>query len=155
MRVYPYYTEYFADLYYSQLILTLTPFRDPKAMMGKIPDVRQHVFSTFLGPNLDNQNFDQKFEEELKLTDNFDKSVFDKITNMYCLKKSNFKVSPSQLNNEQYEIYKTLMTSNSRFHIVSGSPGTGKSFLLRSIKDESLSLNKQCTIVLISNKFAI
>ncbi len=146
VRIYPYYTEYFADLYYSQMILTLTSFRDPKLLLESISDVRQHFFKSFLGKSLLDHSFDENYQEELKLTDNFDESVFDKIANMYSLKKSSFKVSPSQLNEEQYQVYKDLIYSKDRFHIISGSPGTGKSYLLRSIIDGCISLNTQCTV---------
>ncbi len=128
------------------MVISLTPFRDPKELIENISDIRQHVFKSFLGKTLKDHSFNENYEEELKLTDNFDESVFDKIANMYSLKKSSFKVSPSQLNEEQYQIYKDLIYSKGRFHIISGSPGTGKSFLLRSIKDGCMSLNTQCTI---------
>ena len=83
------------------MVLSLTPFRDPKELIENISDIRQHVFKSFLGKTLKDHSFNENYEEELKLTDNFDESVFDKIANMYSLKKSSFKVSPSQLNGEQ------------------------------------------------------
>ena len=144
IRVYPYYSAYMGDFYYNQIVLKSVPFRCANTLLDSIPCTRDYVNCNFIGDLEQNLLIDQEIdllEQEL-----IEKQDILNIRNMYSLKINDFYATPNDLNSDQYEIYKSILFNNDRFHIVSGEPGTGKSFLIKILNQGLLSLNKTISL---------
>ena len=50
------------------------------------------------------------------------------------------------LDKDQYTIYQEIMSEAERFHIISGGPGTGKSFLIHALNHGIRSIGRQCVV---------
>eukprot|EP00834_Sanchytrium_tribonematis_P004397 NODE_214_length_12495_cov_0.543078.p1 type:complete len:872 gc:universal NODE_214_length_12495_cov_0.543078:3806-1191(-) len=150
IRLYPYYTEYMADFYYKQKILENVPFRNPKKLLDSITEHRSYIYEKFLGNIEQNAIFPDELSEELEIEILKEEGYKDKqileIENMFSLKRSKKKNSPSSLGEQQYKIYKDCLFENSKYHIISGGPGTGKSFLIKSIMEGSRALNLKAEV---------
>ena len=133
VRIYPYYTEWSADKYYAQVILKLNPFRNANELLESCLPWRNYVQTNHFQSIIADTNFDNDHQEDLIHTDLYPDDLYTRLVNMYNLTLQQFRPVLSDLNENQYSIFNSILSSTSRFHLVTGGPGTGKTYLLRTM----------------------
>ena len=133
VRVYPYYIEWAGDRYYAQVILKLNAFRDANDLLQSCQPWREYVQAHHQQAITADTNFDEQHQEDIMRSDIYPDDLYTRLVNMYNLTLENFRANLAELNDNQYSVYNSILTSDRRFHIVSGGPGTGKTFLLRTM----------------------
>eukprot|EP00834_Sanchytrium_tribonematis_P006286 NODE_448_length_7291_cov_0.696329.p1 type:complete len:1125 gc:universal NODE_448_length_7291_cov_0.696329:2757-6131(+) len=133
VRVYPFYREGNGDLYYYQLILCNSIYRNASTLIDEISDPRQYCLNHF--PTLVTLNDRiQQVSGDIEISDDIPLPLTTELRLMYNLTSStNDFLEISQLSQAQYSAYNTIINSSDRLFILQGGPGTGKSTLIKTI----------------------
>ena len=122
-----------------------TPFRNAKELVNSVPDIGSHNKKSYIG-KIEEYFKDLEEQEILALEDaEWELDMLD-IQNMYSLKTTDFLIKPKDLNSDQLKIYSQVISGEDRFHLISGGPGTGKSYLIRALSHGLRALHKETAV---------
>eukprot|EP00834_Sanchytrium_tribonematis_P006315 NODE_454_length_7238_cov_0.603306.p3 type:complete len:305 gc:universal NODE_454_length_7238_cov_0.603306:5969-5055(-) len=128
VRVYPYYEPSYGDLYFKQLIMCYSTYRNVNSLLVSIDDFRQFCADHFQGVITLNENIRRIDGDNIEIFNDVDISLTTEIRAMYNLHVSNNNFLPiSQFSRHQYYAYNRILNSNDKLFIIQRGPGTGTS----------------------------
>ena len=119
--------------YYAQIILKLIPFRYANVLLESCILWRSYVQTNHFETIIIDSDFENEHQEDLIHTDYYPDDLYTRLVYMYNITLQHFRPILSDLNETQYRIFNSKLSSTDRLHLITGGPGTGKTYLLRTM----------------------
>eukprot|EP00834_Sanchytrium_tribonematis_P003530 NODE_139_length_16235_cov_0.569038.p1 type:complete len:1194 gc:universal NODE_139_length_16235_cov_0.569038:9032-12613(+) len=146
VRCYPFYTQHQAELYFGQIILKRTNFRNAGNLLQQVTPFRDYVYSTFDDHIQDQELVGQVMNEpDADLLHNYT-TTYIELSNLYSFQNNLELINTSNLNGNQYQVYNRIINSTERLFTIEGGPGTGKSYLTKALYSYCVRQNFACAI---------
>ena len=147
VRVYPFYSEYDGELYFAQRVLLHTVYRNAEDLLNGInTTLREFALGNGIEDRhefdnepiaLNNQIVEAEAEPYIQIRDMFN----------FHLRGENLEnVTVYNLSESQYIAYNAIIAGGSINYIITGGPGTGKSYLIKVLVSMCQSTGRRVTV---------
>ena len=123
--MYPFYQSGNGDLYFQQIILCNSVYKNPRELLASINDYRQYFIDKFLQLTSLNDRINRLADVDIQIHNDIEIAATTEIRSMYNLHTSNNDhIAIEDLSPDQYNAYSAIINSSTRFIIVQGGSGT-------------------------------